>query len=191
MRENFTGRSRRVISLAQIAAERLQHNHIGTEHLLIALMQETGGIANRVLTEIGLRLPRIEALAKQMTLAGQLTDSAPLLLAPVMKKTLEHSVDAARRLSNHFIGTEHLLLGLVWQDDPVTRWFNRLLHLPSENEEQNIGLKILLHLNVTSDVVYYETWRLLTLWQTQEEQPNPSKPDDPKSSETETDNKES
>jgi len=117
--ERFTQRARRVLSLAQEEAERLQHNHIGTEHLLLGLMREDGGVAGRVLRELGLEQRRVEELVERMTRATTRAANAQLDLSPGTKRVLELAVDEARRMGHHYIGTEHLLLGLVRQSEGV------------------------------------------------------------------------
>ncbi|MGQ9887541.1 MAG: ATP-dependent Clp protease ATP-binding subunit [Aggregatilineales bacterium] len=117
--ERFTQRARRVLSLAQEEAERLQHNYIGTEHLLLGLMREEGGVAGRVLRELGLEQRRVEELVERLTRASTRTPSAQLDLSPGTKRVLELAVDEARRMGHHYIGTEHLLLGLVRQSEGV------------------------------------------------------------------------
>ncbi len=117
--ERFTQRARRVLSLAQEEAERLQHNYIGTEHLLLGLMREDGGVAGRVLRELGLEQRRVEELVERLTRASARTSSVQLDLSPGTKKVLELAVDEARRMGHHYIGTEHLLLGLVRQSEGV------------------------------------------------------------------------
>jgi ATP-dependent Clp protease ATP-binding subunit ClpC len=117
--ERFTQRARRVLSLAQEEAERLQHNYIGTEHLLLGLMREDGGVAGRVLRDLGLDPRRVEELVERLTRASARTSSVQLDLSPGTKKVLELAVDEARRMGHHYIGTEHLLLGLVRQSEGV------------------------------------------------------------------------
>ncbi|MCB9452473.1 MAG: ATP-dependent Clp protease ATP-binding subunit [Anaerolineaceae bacterium] len=117
--ERFTQRARKVLSLAQEEAERLQHNYIGTEHLLLGLLREDGGVAGRVLRDLGLEQPRVEGLVEQMTRASTRTGATNLDLSPGTKRVLELAVDEARRMGHHYIGTEHLLLGLVRQTDGV------------------------------------------------------------------------
>jgi ATP-dependent Clp protease ATP-binding subunit ClpC len=117
--ERFTQRARRVLSLAQEEAERLQHNYIGTEHLLLGLMREEGGVAGRVLRDLGLEQRRVEELVERLTRASARTSTAALDLSPGTKKVLELAVDEARRMGHHYIGTEHLLLGLVRQSEGV------------------------------------------------------------------------
>ena len=117
--ERFTQRARRVLSLAQEEAERLQHNYIGTEHLLLGLMREEGGVAGRVLRDLGLDPRRVEELVERLTRASARTATIQLDLSPGTKKVLELAVDEARRMGHHYIGTEHLLLGLVRQSEGV------------------------------------------------------------------------
>jgi ATP-dependent Clp protease ATP-binding subunit ClpC len=117
--ERFTQRARRVLSLAQEEAERLQHHQIGTEHLLLGLMREEGGVAGRVLRDLGLDLRRVEELVTRLSTSENKTPSTQLDLSPGTKKVLELAVDEARRMGHHYIGTEHLLLGLVRQQEGI------------------------------------------------------------------------
>ncbi len=117
--ERFTQRARRVLSLAQEEAERMQHNYIGTEHLLLGLMREEGGVAGRVLRDLGLDPRRVEELVERLTRATSRSSVTQLDLSPGTKKVLELAVDEARRMGHHYIGTEHLLLGLVRQSEGV------------------------------------------------------------------------
>ncbi len=116
--ERFTQRARRVLSLAQDEAERLQHHQIGTEHLLLGLMREEGGVAGRVLRDLGLDLRRVEELVTRLSTSEGKTYTQ-LDLSPGTKKVLELAVDEARRMGHHYIGTEHLLLGLVRQQEGI------------------------------------------------------------------------
>ena len=117
--ERFTQRARRVLSLAQEEAERLQHNYIGTEHLLLGLIREEGGVAGRVLRELGLDQRRVEELVERMTRATTRSTGTQPELSPGTKRVLELAVDEARRMGHHYIGTEHLLLGLVRLNEGV------------------------------------------------------------------------
>lgn len=118
--ERFTQRARRVLSLAQDEAERMQHSYIGTEHLLMGLLREEGGVAGRVLRDLGLDPRRVEDLVERMSRADKRASSDERLdLSPGTKRVLELAVDEARRMEHHYIGTEHLLLGLVRQGDGV------------------------------------------------------------------------
>lgn len=110
--ERFTQRARRVLSLAHQEAERMHQNYIGTEHLLLGLMKEEGGVAGRVLRELGLDAVRMEEVIIRITGSGQ-GSSAKLDLSPGVQRALENSMEEARKMGHHYIGTEHLLLGLV------------------------------------------------------------------------------
>src|SRR5512139_2737138 len=110
--ERFTQRARRVLSLAHQEAERMRQNYIGTEHLLLGLMREEGGVAGRVLRELGLEIDRVQEVVVRMTGFGQ-NRATKLDLSPGTQQVLEFAVDEARRMGHHYIGTEHLLLGLM------------------------------------------------------------------------------
>ncbi len=117
--QRFTQRARRVLSLAQEEAERLQHSYIGTEHLLLGLLREEGGVAGRVLRRLGLDQKKIEVLVERKTRSGQRAPFSKLDLSPGTKKVLELAVEEARRLGHHYIGTEHLLLALARHNEGV------------------------------------------------------------------------
>ena len=135
--ERFTQRARRVLSLAQEEAERLQHSQIGTEHLLLGLMREEGGVAGRVLRDLGLDSRRVEELVMRLTDSNTAIPSGGLDLSVGTKKVLELAVDEARRMGHHYIGTEHLLLGLVRQQEGVAvEVLKRLSISPEEVRRQ-------------------------------------------------------
>ncbi len=117
--EKFTGRARRVFSLAQEEARRLNHDYIGTEHLLLGMIREGDGIAARVLANLGVQLREARAAIAGIVEPGKgiVSDNPGLTLRA--KKVIELSMDEARRLNNHYIGTEHLLLGLVREGEGV------------------------------------------------------------------------
>jgi ATP-dependent Clp protease ATP-binding subunit ClpA len=146
--ERYSKHARRVLSLAQEEAERLQHSYIGTEHILIGLMREEGGVAGRVLRDLGLDGRRVEELVERMTRAGQRSTSARLDLSPGTKRVLELAVDEARRLGHHYIGTEHLLLGLV-------------------RESQGVAIEVFKRLNVSPEEVRRQTRKVLQARQPQ------------------------
>ena len=110
--ERFTQRARRVLSLAHQEAERLRQNTIGTEHLLLGLIQEEGGVASRVLRDLGLEPDRIREMVERMSGFGSYR-GGKIDLSPGVQQVLEFAIDEARKLGHHYIGTEHLLLGLV------------------------------------------------------------------------------
>ena len=110
--ERFTQRARRVLSLAHQEAERLRQNSIDTEHLLVGLSLEDGGIAGRVLRDLGLEPDRIQQMVERISGFGQEVTGKIDLTAGV-QQVLEFAIEEARRMGHHYIGTEHLLLGLV------------------------------------------------------------------------------
>ncbi|GIK28629.1 MAG: ATP-dependent Clp protease ATP-binding subunit [Chloroflexi bacterium] len=115
--ERFTQRARRVLGLAQEEAERLNHAHIGTEHLLLGLLREEGGVAGRVLRELGLDPRRVEELVVKMKKPESRQRSGNFDLTAGTKRVMELAIDEARRMGHHYIGTEHLLLALVRQPE--------------------------------------------------------------------------
>lgn len=111
--DRFTKRARRVLTLAQEEAQRLNHNYIGTEHLLLGLVREENGVAVRVLRDLGVDPKQIRERVERTVGRGQRAMYGKLSLTPRTKRVIELAVDEARRLGHHYIGTEHLLLGLV------------------------------------------------------------------------------
>lgn len=118
--ERFTQRARRVLSLAQEEAERLNHSYIGSEHVLIGLLREEGGVAGRVLRELGLDIVRVQAMVERLSSGPSTrTPFTKIELSPSTKRLLELAVDEARRMGQHYISTEHLLLGMARQNEGV------------------------------------------------------------------------
>ncbi|MEW5986925.1 MAG: ATP-dependent Clp protease ATP-binding subunit [Chloroflexota bacterium] len=115
--ERFTQRARRVLSLAQEEAERLNHSYISSEHILVGLLKEEGGVAGRVLRELGLETARVQALIERQAGAASRSPFGKVELSPSTKRVLEYAVDEARRMGQHYISTEHLLLGLARQNE--------------------------------------------------------------------------
>jgi ATP-dependent Clp protease ATP-binding subunit ClpC len=111
--DKFTERARKVLSLAQEEAQRFQHNYIGTEHLLLGLVREGEGVAAKVLTNLGVQLSAVRNAVEFIIGRGDRITLGEIGLTPRAKKVIELAVDEARRLNHHYIGTEHLLLGLV------------------------------------------------------------------------------
>ena len=117
--DRFTQRARRVLALAQEEAERMSHNYIGTEHLLLGLMKEEGGVAGQVLRKLGIQPQRVTDMVERITGPGRRTPQSKVDLTPRTKRVIELAVDEAHKLGHHYIGTEHLLLGLMRQGDGV------------------------------------------------------------------------
>src|SRR3972149_5720807 len=117
--DRFTQRARRVLSFAQEEAERLNHSYIGTEHVLLGLLREETGVAGKVLRELKVQPERVTELVERITGPGRRTPFSKIDLTPRTKRVIELAVEEARRLGQHYIGTEHLLLGLIRQGDGV------------------------------------------------------------------------
>ena len=111
--EKFSERARRVLSLAQEEAQRFNHNYIGTEHILLGLVRENEGVAARVLLNQNVELSKIRSAVEFIISRGDRPPPGEIGLTPRAKKVIELAVDEARRLNHHYIGTEHLLIGLM------------------------------------------------------------------------------
>src|SRR5215467_941626 len=111
--DKFTNRARKVLTLAQEEAQRLQHNYIGTEHLLLGLIREGEGVAVKILNNLGVELQQVRKAIEFIIGRGDRDAPGEVGLTPRAKHAIELAVDEARRLSQHYVGTEHLLLGLL------------------------------------------------------------------------------
>jgi ATP-dependent Clp protease ATP-binding subunit ClpC len=141
--DKFTERARRVLTLAQEEAQRFNHNYIGTEHLLLGLVREGDGVAAKVLSNLGVELTKVRSAVEFIIGRGDRATTGEIGLTPRAKKVIELAVDEARRLSHHYIGTEHLLLGLV-------------------REGEGIAASVLESLGVNLERVRAETTRILS-----------------------------
>jgi ATP-dependent Clp protease ATP-binding subunit ClpA len=117
--ERFTDRARRVVVLAQEESRRLNHNFIGTEHILLGLIQEREGVAAQALGALGIRLEAVRARVEEVVGRGESTPSGHIPFTPRAKKVLELSLREALQFGHNYIGTEHLLLGLIREGDGV------------------------------------------------------------------------
>jgi ATP-dependent Clp protease ATP-binding subunit ClpA len=117
--DKLTDRARRVLQLAHEEAQRLNHNYIGTEHLLLGLVREGQGVAAKVLGDLGVKLDDVRSAVELTIGRGAQTVAGDIGLTPRAKRAIELSVDEARRLNHHYIGTEHLLLGLVREGEGI------------------------------------------------------------------------
>jgi len=117
--DKFTDRARKVLTLAQEEATRFNHNYIGTEHLLLGLVREGEGVAAKILSNLGIELNRVRSAVEFMIGRGDRMLVGEIGLTPRAKKVIELAVDEARRLGHHYVGAEHLLLGLVREGEGV------------------------------------------------------------------------
>ncbi len=146
--DKFTERARRVLTLAQEEAHRFNHNYIGTEHILLGLVREGDGVAAKVLANLGVELNKVRSAVEFIIGRGDRTVLGEIGLTPRAKKVIELAVDEARRLNHNYIGTEHLLLGLV-------------------REGEGIAAGVLESLGVNLERVRAETTRILSQSQPQ------------------------
>jgi len=140
--ERLTQRARRVLSLAHQEAERLRHNYIGTEHLLLGLIREEGGVAARVLRELGLEVQRLEQFVERLAPPGKRSSGGNIDLSPGTQQVLQFAFDEAQKLGSSYVSTEHLLLGLV-------------------RYNEGIALNVLRKLGVTPEQIRRQTRRIL------------------------------
>ena len=117
MWQRFTERARRVVFFAQEEAGRLGENYVSTEHLLLGLVRENDSVAARILDRMGISLGRIRSEIERQVTMGEGRLGQDMHLTPRAKRVIDLSYDEARQLSNNYIGTEHLLLGLIREGD--------------------------------------------------------------------------
>lgn len=141
--EKFSERARQAISLAEEEAKRFGHNYVGTEHILLGLVREPDGVAARVFQNLGVELLKMRSAIE--FIIGQSEKPVPgdMGLTPRAKKVIELAVDEARRLNHSYIGTEHLLIGLL-------------------REGEGVAVGVLESLGVTLKKVRRETNRILS-----------------------------
>jgi ATP-dependent Clp protease ATP-binding subunit ClpC len=119
MFERFTDRARRVVVLAQEEARMLNHNYIGTEHILLGLIHEGEGVAAKALESLGISLDAVRQQVEEIIGQGQQAPSGHIPFTPRAKKVLELSLREALQLGHNYIGTEHILLGLIREGEGV------------------------------------------------------------------------
>ena len=119
MFERFTDRARRVVVLAQEEARMLNHNYIGTEHILLGLIHEGEGVAAKALESLGISQEAVRQQVEEIIGQGQHASSGHIPFTPRAKKVLELSLREALQLGHDYIGTEHILLGLICEGEGV------------------------------------------------------------------------
>src|SRR6187401_646286 len=119
MFERFTDRARRVVVLAQEEARLLNHSYIGTEHILLGLIHEGEGVAAKALESLGISLEAVRSQVEEIIGQGGSSPSGHIPFTPRAKKVLELSLREALQLGHNYIGTEHILLGLIREGEGV------------------------------------------------------------------------
>src|SRR5437867_3355780 len=136
--DRFNDRAKRVLALAQDEAIRLNHNYIGTEHVLLGLIREGEGVAAQVLTSLGVELSKVRVAAEFIIGRGEAaTTPSEITLSPLTKKAIENAIDEARKLGHSHVGTEHLLLGLA-RDDGMASGILESLGLSADKVRQQV-----------------------------------------------------
>src|SRR4051794_4855557 len=143
MFERFTERARQVVVLAQDEARALKHNYIGTEHILLGLLREEEGLAARVLESLDITVERVRAQVVRIVGSGEEVTSGQIPFTPRAKKVLELALREALSLGHNYIGTEHILLGLV-------------------RENEGVAARILLDFDADSEKIRNEVIRMLS-----------------------------
>jgi ATP-dependent Clp protease ATP-binding subunit ClpC len=141
--ERFTERARQVVVLAQDEARALKHNYIGTEHLLLGLLREEEGLAARVLWSLDVTVEEVRAQVARLIGQGDEVTTGQIPFTPRSKKVLELALREARSLKHNYVGTEHLLLGLV-------------------RENEGVAARILLDFDADAEKIRNEVIRMLT-----------------------------
>jgi ATP-dependent Clp protease ATP-binding subunit ClpC len=142
MFERFTEQARQVVVLAQEEARVLRHNYIGAEHLLLGLLREADGVAARVLGTLGVSLEEARGAVTRIVGEGDNESQGQIPLTPRAKKVLELALREALSLGHNYIGTEHILLGLI-------------------RESEGVEARIMSDLEVDADCVRQEVMRVL------------------------------
>src|SRR5882762_9956763 len=145
MYERFTDRARKVMQLANQEAQRFNHEYIGTEHILLGLVKEGSGVAANVLKNLDIDLRKIRLEVEKIVQGGQgseMVTMGKLPQTPRAKKVIEYSIEEARNLNHNYVGTEHLLLGLL-------------------REQEGVAAQVLMNLNLKLDEVREEVLNLL------------------------------
>jgi hypothetical protein len=143
MFERFTERARQVVVLAQEEARTLKHNYIGTEHILLGLLREEEGLAARVLESLEITVERVRGQVVRIVGSGEEVTSGQIPFTPRAKKVLELALREALSLGHNYIGTEHILLGLV-------------------RENEGVAARILLDFDADSEKIRNEVIRMLS-----------------------------
>lgn len=151
MTYKFTARAEKALELANELAIELGHNYIGTEHLLYGLVKEGNGIANKVLESQNINEEAIIQKVEELIGTGERLESKTIGFTPRTKRVIENAFREARRLGSDYIGTEHLLIGIM-------------------READSIAVRIMLDLNVNPQKLYNEIVKIINEYESSEEQ---------------------
>src|SRR5215212_1505656 len=143
MFERFTDRARKVMALANQEAQRFNHEYIGTEHILLGLVKEGSGVGANVLKNLDVDLRKVRLEVEKLVKSGpDMVTMGKLPQTPRAKKVIEYAIEEARNLNHNYVGTEHLLLGLL-------------------REQEGVAAQVLMNLNLKLDEVRDEVLNLL------------------------------
>src|SRR5947209_6706804 len=143
MYERFTDRARKVMQLANQEAQRFNHEYVGTEHVLLGLVKEGSGVAANVLKNLDVDLRKIRVEVEKIVQTGpDMVTMGKLPQTPRAKKVIEYAIEEARNLNHNYVGTEHLLLGLL-------------------REQEGVAAQVLMNLNLKLEDVREEVLNLL------------------------------
>src|SRR6187399_1203991 len=143
MFERFTDRARKVMALANQEAQRFNHEYIGTEHILLGLIKEGSGVGANVLKYLDVDLRKVRLEVEKLVKAGpEMVTMGKLPQTPRAKKVVEYSIEEARNLNHNYVGTEHLLLGLL-------------------REQEGVAAQVLMNMGLRLDDVRQEVMNLL------------------------------
>src|ERR1700728_3053671 len=151
MYERFTDRARKVMQLANQEAQRFNHEYIGTEHILLGLVKEGSGVAANVLKNLDIDLRKIRLEVEKIVQSGpDMVTMGKLPQTPRAKKVIEYSIEEARNLNHNYVGTEHLLLGLLREQEGVAAQVLMNLGLKLEDVREEV-LNLLGHNMATEE----------------------------------------
>jgi ATP-dependent Clp protease ATP-binding subunit ClpC len=146
--ERFTERARQVVVFAQVEARELEHNYLGTEHLLLGILREQKGLGARVLESLGVTIEQARAEIARLAGPSDHPTTGQIPFTPRAKKVLTLALREAVHIGDHHIATEHLLLGLVRADEHLAR------------EDQGVATQALAHLGIDAEKVRNEVIRM-------------------------------
>ncbi|MFM2164957.1 MAG: hypothetical protein RL325_1394, partial [Planctomycetota bacterium] len=161
MFERLTDRARKVMALANQEAQRLNHEYIGTEHILLGLVKEGSGVGANVLKNLDIDLRKVRLEVEKLVKSGpEMVTMGKLPQTPRAKKVIEYAIEEARNLNHNYVGTEHLLLGLL-------------------REHDGVAAQVLMNLGLKLEEVREEVLNLLGAGVESEEAPPQSEPQEP------------